>query len=247
MKALKLFRTYKKDVTDAWTEAVFATYPLETTGFLRTRRDPFSNPVAHMTREAADILFDAMIGEDVSPAQVKAALERFVKLRAVQKFAPSQNMAVFYLMKPILREKVLPELRLKGQLDAYLAAESRLDSLALLAFDIYTRARETVAEARIREIRNQHAQLARWAQRLEDGPPPLGETGSGEDAATAQSAPSAPNAAAAQDADHAPPTAAAVTPSGVTTTDAGASSPDQTGPSRTTGREAPAMNPSQAR
>lgn len=221
MKALKLFRTYKKDVTDAWTEAVFATYPLETTGFLRTRRDPFSNPVAHMTREAADILFDAMIGEEVSPAQVKAALERFVKLRAVQKFAPSQNMAVFYLMKPILREKALPELRLKGQLDAYLAAESRLDTLALLAFDIYTRARETVAEARIKEIRNQHAQLARWAQRLEDGPPPLGETGSGEDAAIA--------------------------PTGVTTTDAGASSPDQTGPSRTTGREAPAMNPSQAR
>lgn len=235
MKALKLFRTYKKDVTDAWTEAVFATYPLETTGFLRTRRDPFSNPVAHMTREAADILFDALIGEDVSPAQVKAALERFVKLRAVQKFAPSQNMAVFYLMKPILREKVLPELRLKGQLDAYLAAESRLDSLALLAFDIYTRARETVAEARIREIRNQHAQLARWAQRLEDGPPPLGS-------------PAAPGGTeGAEDAATAPPTAAAVTPSGVTTTDAGASSPDQTGPSRTTGREAPAMNPSQAR
>lgn len=172
MDALEILRGYKKEVASRWVEAVFATYPLETTGFLRTKNDPFTNPVAHMTREAAATLYDAMIGEDVEPEMVKAALERFVKLRAVQKFAPSQNMAVFYLMKPIIREMILPVMREKGQLDAYLAMESRLDTLALLAFDIYTAARETVAESRIREIRNQHAQLARWASRLEEGKPP---------------------------------------------------------------------------
>ena len=73
-------------------------------------------------------------------------------------------------MKPLLRERILPELAEQGELDAYLTAESRLDSLALLAFDIYTTARETLAESRIKEIRNQYAQLARWAQTLEEGP-----------------------------------------------------------------------------
>lgn len=170
-KSLEILRTFKKDVTSGWVEAVFSTYPLETTGFLRTKNDPFTNPVAHMTREAAGILFDAMIGEEVEPGQVKASLERFVRLRAVQKFTPGESMAVFYVMKPVLREKALPEMLAKGQLDAYLDVESRLDTLVLLAFDIYMQARETLAESRIREIRNQHAQLARWAQNLENGFP----------------------------------------------------------------------------
>lgn len=184
MRALNILREHKEEVVNSWVEAVFATYPLETTGFLRTRRDPFTNPVAHMTREAANVLFDAVAGEDVQAAAVRASLDRFVKLRAVQKFAPSQSLAVFYLMKPILREKVMPEMRLKGRLEDYLEAESRLDTLALLAFDIYADARETVAESRIREIKNQHAQLARWAQRLENGPE--------ADAAPASRPPTAP-------------------------------------------------------
>lgn len=174
MGASEISRRYKKDVANKWTEMVFATYPLETTGFLRTKNDPFTNPVAHMTREAAGTLFDAIAGEEMDPEAVKAAIDRFVKLRAVQKFAPSQSMAVFYAMKPVLREMLLPEMREKGQLDAYLDMESRLDTIALLAFDIYMKARETVAESRIKEIRNQYAQLARWAQKLENGGAPSG-------------------------------------------------------------------------
>lgn len=148
-------------------DQVFATYPLETTGFLRTRSNPFTNPVAHMTREAGNMLYDALCGEEVEPEVIRNSLERFVKLRAVQKFDPAKSMAVFYLLKPLLREKILPEMHARGQLEEYLEIESRLDTLALMGFDIYVKARDTVAESRIREIRNQHAQLARWAQKLE--------------------------------------------------------------------------------
>ena len=48
------------------------------------------------------------------------------------------------------------------------------DSLTLLAFDMYVENREILAESRITEIRNQHAQLARWAQQLESGNVPGG-------------------------------------------------------------------------
>ncbi len=167
--AQKIIGKHKQALTDAWVEAVFATYPLETTGFLRTSHDPFTNPVAAMTREAAALLIDAVAGENISPGQVKEALARFVKLRAVQKGDPSQSLAVFYLMKPALRKILLPEMQEAGELEAYLEAEARLDTLALFAFDLYESAREAVAEARIKEIRAQHAQLARWAQKLESG------------------------------------------------------------------------------
>ena len=49
-----------------------------------------------------------------------------------------------------------------------------IDSLTLLAFDMYMENREILAESRITEIRNQHAQLARWAQQLEGGNVPTG-------------------------------------------------------------------------
>lgn len=169
MDALEILRSHKKQAVDQWTEAVFATYPLQTVGFLRTKTDPFTNPVAHMTRQAAAALYDALAGEDVETDQVKAAVERFVKLRAVQKFSPGESVAVFYLLKPILREQVLPEMLNQGYLNEYLDMEARLDTLVLLAFDIFCAARETLAEARVKEIRNQHAQLARWAQQLEGG------------------------------------------------------------------------------
>ena len=172
MKTIDLFRKHKNEVVQHWTETVFNTYPFETTGFLRTKHDPFGNPVAHMTKEAASALYDATAGEHVEVDQTRKALDRFIKLRAVQNFAPSQGLGVFSLMKPILREKVLPDCMSEGRLEGYLEAESRLDTLTLLAFDMYAAARETLAESRITEIRNQHAQLARWAQRLEGGPPP---------------------------------------------------------------------------
>ena len=131
--------------------------------------------VSAMTKEAAGGLYDAMTGENVEVAQTRKALDRFVKLLAVQKFSPSQSLAVFSLMKPIMREHVMPELMAQNDLAAYLETESRIDSLTLLAFDMYMEDREVLAESRITEIRNQHAQLARWAQQLESGAVPSGD------------------------------------------------------------------------
>lgn len=170
MNAKEILEKHRKEIVSQWAEAVFSTYPLETSGFLRTRSDPFTNPVAHMTKQAANILFDAITEEEVDPAETKKALERFIRLRAVQKFNPSQNLAVLYIMKPVLRRIALAEIQDNGQLDEYLQMESRLDTLALIAFDMYMQARETLAESRIREIRNQYAQLAKWARNLEGEP-----------------------------------------------------------------------------
>lgn len=170
MKPLDTFFNNRDVVIDEWVNAIFATYPLQTTGFLRTVKDPFTNPVADMTREAAKTVYEAVSGWDKKPEDVKAAIDRFVHLRAVQTFLPSQGMLVFYLLKPILRKHILPLMKGEKELHEYLEAESRLDTIALLAFDIYMKSRETVAENRIQEIKNQHAQLVRWAQRVGGSP-----------------------------------------------------------------------------
>ncbi len=174
MQSTEFFFGVRDMVLEEWVNAIFNTYPFQTTGFLRTSKDPFANPVADMTREAASTVYEAVSGWDKKPSEVRQAIDRFIHLRAVQDFLPSQAMLVFYLLKPILRKHVMPAMQKAGKLKDYLDAESRLDTIVLLGFDMYTKSREVVAQNRINEIKNQHAQLVRWAQRV-GGAPQLDE------------------------------------------------------------------------
>ncbi len=160
-----LFEQKKQRITEQWIKAVFDSYPLETTGFLRTKQDKFGNPVGEMTTTVANYLYDAAVGEHILAERVASALERFVKLRSVQDFLPSQGIGVLAMFKQFFRAELLPHFVQKKQVDAYLEAESRIDTLILMALDIYVKTRETLAEQRIKEIRDQHSQVVRWAQR----------------------------------------------------------------------------------
>ncbi len=170
MNALELFREHRGELVAKWVDSVFATYPLDAVGFLRTREDQFCNPVGDITTTSLGRMYDAVAGEHVVAELLQDALTRFVKVRAVQDFTPSQALGVIYLLKPAMRAKLWP-LFSEGGLEAeYLEAESRLDTLALMAMDVYMASHKTIAEERIKEIRNQHAQLVRWAQKAGAGP-----------------------------------------------------------------------------
>ncbi len=165
MDILDIFRAKKEAVVNQWIESVFKSYPLETTGFLRTKNDEFCNPVGEIVTTMAHFLFDAAAGENVLELKLRDALERFVKLRSVQDFTPSKGLGVMYTFKYFFREAFLDECNNTGKLKEYLDCESRIDTLGLMAFDIYIASRETLAESRIAEIRNAHSQIVRMAQR----------------------------------------------------------------------------------
>ena len=116
MNVQKIFREQRAVIVEGWINAVYSTYPLQTTGFLRTKNDPFTNPVGDMTKEAAGLIYDVIAGEHVTPQKIKHALDRFVRLRAVQQYTPSQGLGVFFLMKPLLREHIFPLCREKEDL-----------------------------------------------------------------------------------------------------------------------------------
>lgn len=85
-----------------WTEAVFAMYPFETTGFIRTQRDQFANPVGHATRAAGEQIYDAVTGRDVDMEKVHASVAALIRIRAVQDLKPEQAVGVLYLYKSVL-------------------------------------------------------------------------------------------------------------------------------------------------
>lgn len=159
------FREQRKLVVDAWIASVYASYPLDTSGFLRTRKDQFANPVGHLTSQAAPLLYDSVAGFDVAMDEIGNALDEFVRLRAVQTFTPTEAVGVIYLLKPLLRKHILPEAE-KGLLAEYLEAESRIDTLALLMFDRYALDREKIHSMRVDEVKSAQAQLLRRAERI---------------------------------------------------------------------------------
>ncbi len=165
MDILNSLRAKKEEVINKWVESVYTTYPLDTTGFLRTKKDNFCNPVGEITTTMAHFLFDAAAGEHVLELKLRDALQRFVKLRSVQDFTPSQGLGVMFVFKQFFREAFLEECAAKGALKEYLECESRIDTLFLMAFDMYIGSREVLAENRISEIRNAHSQIVRMAQR----------------------------------------------------------------------------------
>lgn len=103
-----------------WTEAVFAMYPFETTGFIRTQRDQFANPVGHATRAAGEQIYDAVTGRDVDMEKVHASVAALIRIRAVQDLKPEQAVGVLYLYKPVLRELLLADMLAAGDVQGFL-------------------------------------------------------------------------------------------------------------------------------
>ena len=139
-----------------WTEAVFAMYPFETTGFIRTQRDQFANPVGHATRAAGEQIYDAVTGRDVDMEKVHASVAALIRIRAVQDLKPEQAVGVLYLYKSVLRELLRADM---------LAMGDRLDTLCLMAFNLYLADREQVYAERVAQQRREASQIRRWAAR----------------------------------------------------------------------------------
>ncbi|MEG2004597.1 MAG: RsbRD N-terminal domain-containing protein [Bilophila sp.] len=165
MSAEDFVSARREQAIRAWTDAVYAMYPFETTGFIRTQKDRFANPVGHATVAAAGEIYNAVCGQDVAMDTVHGALAELIRIRAVQDMRPEQAVGVLFLLKPVLRELFLVDMLASGKLDDYLEMESRLDSLVLIAFGMYVADREQVYAERVSEQRRGGSQLARWAAR----------------------------------------------------------------------------------
>ena len=103
-----------------WTEAVFAMYPFETTGFIRTQRDQFANPSATPPAPPGNRSHDAVTGRDVDMEKVHASVAALIRIRAVQDLKPEQAVGVLYLYKSVLRELLLADMLVAGDVQGFL-------------------------------------------------------------------------------------------------------------------------------
>jgi hypothetical protein len=142
----------RQAILDRWVEYVISGYPEETAKFLRQQADPFANPVGAGLREGLTELVDGF-AEGIETDLLDSALDRVIRVRAVQDFSASAAVGFVFDLKWIVRE-VLGE-KLNRETDMIAELDRRIDRLGLLAFDVYTRCREQVWAIRAAEIRNQ--------------------------------------------------------------------------------------------
>lgn len=111
---------------------------------------------------AANTLYDAVTGRPADDDQVRLALAELIRIRAIQDLTPDQAVGALFLLKPVMRKHLLTDALAEGALEEYLDAESRVDSLALMAFDLYMADKEAVFKGRVAELRRRYSQIERW-------------------------------------------------------------------------------------
>jgi hypothetical protein len=139
-----------------WFDRVVDGYPDETARFLRSQADPFANPVGAGLRDELGSLVDGLIAGTDEQLLVPA-LDRILRVRAVQDMSPSVALGFLFELKELVRLSLGAEgLDCAVELTAF---EDRIDRLVLTALDVYARCREQVFEIRVREIRNRSMKM----------------------------------------------------------------------------------------
>jgi len=157
---------FRDEILERWIEGVIGGYPEETAKFLRSQSDRFANPVGAGLREGLAEILDGVL-RDIEPDQLMSALDRVIRVRAVQDFEPSDAVRFVFDLKHLLREFAG-----KGGDGVSDALEQRIERIGLCAFDVYMRCREEMWSIRAREIRNQAVgimeRVAEWRERREE-------------------------------------------------------------------------------
>jgi hypothetical protein len=148
---LKNLIPLKKKIVAAWCESIVTSYPEQTAAFLRKKGDRFDNPVGVTLAENTDQLVDQLLGEMDRDAMV-LLLDGIIRIRALQHFTASQAVRFVFDLKGIVADKVSPS----DEDQAALAAiTTRIDEMALMAFEVYMKCRETLYEIRANDARRQ--------------------------------------------------------------------------------------------
>jgi hypothetical protein len=158
---------HRDEILERWIDSVVESYPEETGKFLRSKSDPFANPVGAGLHEGLEEILDGLI-DGVDAERLSSALDRVIRVRAVQEFSPSEAVGFIFELKDLLVE--IDQEKDSGGLPDPM--DANIEQLGLRAFDVYMECREEMWSIRAREIRNQSVgimeRVAAWKERREE-------------------------------------------------------------------------------
>ena len=124
MKTLEeLLAEKKPQLLKKWLDLILNTYPLDAHRLFKHQKDQFLNPVGSTRSGGIAMLFDELI-RGINPERTSRSLDGIIRIRAIQEFSPAKAISFIYILKKILREETLKELREYGLAEQLLALES---------------------------------------------------------------------------------------------------------------------------
>ncbi|MBI9080012.1 MAG: RsbRD N-terminal domain-containing protein [Pseudodesulfovibrio sp.] len=155
------------ELSEKWAGLVLQTYPRETQKIWGRQKDRFDNPVGVTIIEATRELFPSLLEWD-DAEKISKSLDKLIRIRAVQDFSPSQAISFVFLLKKLLRDEFFKPMKKEGTLEDLLRFEAKIDNLAMMAFDIYSKSRELIYRMRVDEVKRAQHNLLKKAKMIVD-------------------------------------------------------------------------------
>ena len=153
MELTGLLQENREAILRRWFELIIGTYPRVTSEFLAKQKDPFRNPVGHTILRSIGAIYDQVVSA-MDTEELLQALDGIIRIRSLQDFTPSETVGFVFELKTALSDAMGAQLR-EPKLSHLLAdLESRIDRVALLAFEKYTECREQLNQLRRNELEN---------------------------------------------------------------------------------------------
>lgn len=173
MKLKTLLLERKSDILTKWFDKIIASYPADSSNFLRKQKNRFANPVGNTIQEGINGLFDVLV-QGFDPETIYPFLGDIIRMRAVQDFSPSQAVSFVFLLKKVVRDSIKGEIEKYSLSEELASMDSRIDEMALLSFDIYMKCKEKIYEIKADEVKRMTFRLLQKANLIcgtqEQGP-----------------------------------------------------------------------------
>ena len=153
MRLIDILSGKREIMEKKWFDMVAASYPVNASSFLKNQKNQFANPVGNTIEEAVHAVIDVLIHEGTDE-KAYTCLDRLVKVRAVQDFAPSRAVDFLFMLKQLLKDELKNEFHTGDVYDEFLLIESRIDSMALFSFESYLKYKEKIYELKVSEFKN---------------------------------------------------------------------------------------------
>jgi hypothetical protein len=161
----EFLRQRREKILDKWLDRILSTYPADSFKFLKSEKDQFRNPVGHTLWEETAVILDSLLNGAEFEVPT-TSLDNIVRIRSVQDCPPSQAVAFVFLIKDVIKDELrdLPsDTTVSDELAAF---QSKVDILALAAFDNYMKCKEKIYDLGAREARMRSAKLLERLSRL---------------------------------------------------------------------------------
>jgi len=160
-----LLKKNKAAILERWFHLILETYPANTATIMRKEKNQFTNPVGSTISREIEVLFKKLC-EGIWDEKCQASLDSILKIRSVQDFSPSKAVGFIFLLKRAIGETLKNEICKESVMDEWLKFQSKIDELALFAFDIYMDCREKICDIRVNQAKTEKEMAFRMIARM---------------------------------------------------------------------------------